>query len=428
MRRVHGNGAEIAARVSLKRVSPLDATRRILLADADAFYVAVARLVDPEGAGRARCLVVGGSAEHRGVVTSASYEARAFGVHSAMPMARAMRLCPDAVAVPVPWEACAAKSREIRVTLERHAPVVEQASSDEFYLDLSGTEKLYGHEPLADTARRIREAVSEATGLTLSIGGGTTKLVAKIAAGAAKPGPDRPGDGVGVHIVVPGDEETFLRRFTLAELPMIGPRAQERLAKLGWRTVTDVQRQDLRTLVARLGQREGEWLWERVRGIDPSVVAPWTEPKSISRDTTFSNDLESDDDLLRELAQQVDRATADLRGEGLVARTITVKLRDADFTTRQAGKTLPAPVLTDRAVFAVARELLQRLRQKRRAPARLIGVALSQLERPGGEAQLALLETERTVETERDRTLARAIDRVREKFGPDALGRARGQP
>jgi len=410
-------------------VSPSpDAARRILLADADAFYVAVARLVDPEGAGRARCLVVGGSAEHRGVVTSASYAARAFGVHSAMPMARAIRLCPEAVIAPVPWEACAAKSREIRGALERFSPVVEQASSDEFYLDLSGTEKLYGHEPLAETARRIRDAVVQATSLTVSIGGGTTKLVAKIAAGVAKPDPDEPGDGV--HIVTPGEEESFLRRFALADLPMVGPRAQERLAGLGWRSVADVQRQDLRTLVARLGQREGEWLWERVRGIDGSTVAPWTEPKSISRDTTFAADLETDDDLLRELAQQVDRATADLRGEGLVARTVTVKLRDADFTTRQAGRTLPAPVLTDRAVFAVARELLARLRAARRAPARLIGVALSQLERPGADAQLALLETERsgTAETERDRTLARAIDRVREKFGTDALGRARGQP
>ncbi len=406
----------------------LDAARRILLADADAFYVAVARLVDPEGAGKARYLVVGGSAEHRGVVTSASYEARAFGVHSAMPMARAIRLCPEAVIAPVPWEACAAKSREIRGALERYSPVVEQASSDEFYLDLSGTEKLYGHEPLDETARRIRDAVVQATSLAVSIGGGTTKLVAKIAAGVAKPGPDRPGDGV--HIVAPGEEESFLRRFALADLPMVGPRAQERLAGLGWRSVADVQRQDLRALVARLGQREGEWLWQRVRGIDRSTVAPWTEPKSISRDTTFATDLETDDDLLRELAQQVDRATADLRGEGLVARTVTVKLRDADFTTRQAGRTLPVPVLTDRAVFAVARELLARLRAARRAPARLIGVALSLLERPGGDAQLALLETERsgTAETERDRTLARAIDRVREKFGPDALGRARGQP
>lgn len=344
-----------------------------------------------------------------------------------MPMARALRLCPAAVVVPVPWEACGAKSREARTVLERFAPIVEQASIDEFYLDLSGTEKLYGHESLEHTARRIREAVLQTTGLSLSIGGGTTKLIAKVAAGVAKPGPDRPGDGV--HIVSPGDETTFMARFALADLPMVGPRAQERLAKLGLRSVADVQRLDLRTLVARLGQREGQWLWERVRGMDDARVAPWTEPKSISRDTTFATDLESDDDLLRELAQQVDRATADLRGEGLVARTVTVKLRDADFTTRQAGKTLPAPVLTDRAVFAVARELLQRLRQKRRVPARLIGVALSQLERPGAEAQLALLETERTGtdETERDRTLARAIDRVREKFGSDALGRARGQ-
>jgi DNA polymerase-4 len=343
-----------------------------------------------------------------------------------MPMARALRLCPDAVVAPVPWDACATKSREIRNVLERFTPVVEQASSDESYLDLTGTEKLYGGEPLEQTARRIRDAVRQATSLTVSIGGGTTKLVAKIAAGAAKPGPDRPGNGV--HIVQPGEEESFLRRFALADLPMIGPRAQERLAALGWHSVADVQRQDIRTLVARLGPREGEWLWERVRGIDHSTVAPWTEPQSISRDTTFATDLETDDDLLRELAQQVDRATADLRGEGLVARTVTVKLRDADFTTRQAGKTLPAPVLTDRAVFAVARELLERLRTRRRVPARLIGVALSQLERPGGDAQLALLETERTGETERDRTLARAMDRVREKFGPDALGRARGQP
>src|SRR2546425_1149666 len=131
--------------------------RRILLAAADASYVAVARLVDPEGAGRAPLLIVGGSADHRGVVTSASYEARRFGVCSAMPMGRAIRLCPKAMVVPVPWEACAAKSRHIRDVLARFTPVVEQASSDEFYLDLSGTERLYGGEPLAAAATRIRE-------------------------------------------------------------------------------------------------------------------------------------------------------------------------------------------------------------------------------------------------------------------------------
>jgi DNA polymerase-4 len=158
-------------------------------------------------------------------------------------------------------------------------------------------------------------------------------------------------------------------------------------------------------------------------------VEPWSEPKSISRDTTFPADLEGDEDLLRELLIQVDRATADLRADGLVTRTITVKLRDADFTTRQAGRTLREPVLTDRAVYAVARALLAKLRAARRVPARLIGVALSQLDRPGAAAQLALLDAERAdaPETEKDRQLARTIDTVRDRFGPDALGRARTQ-
>ncbi len=403
------------------------APRRILLADADAFYVAVARLVDPEGAGRAPLLIVGGAAERRGVVTSASYEARAFGVRSAMPMARAVRLCPDATVVPVPWETCAAKGREIREALERFAPVVEQASSDEFYLDLTGTEELYRREALAETARRIREAVHEATALWMSIGAGTSKLVAKLAAGLAKPAAGVAGSGV--HVVAPGEETAFLARFPLADIPMIGPKAQGRFARLGWRTAADVQRVERRDLQRQLGEREGEWLWERVCGIDDSAVAAWTEPKSISRDTTFPTDLDADDDLLRELLIQVDRATADLRGEGLATRTITVKLRDADFTTRQAGRTVTEPLVTDRAVYEVARELLAKLRAARRVPARLIGVALSQLDRPGAAAQLALLETEQaaSAETEKDRTLARAIDAVRDRFGPDALGRARTQ-
>ena len=401
--------------------------RRILLADADAFYVAVARLVDPEGAGRARFLIVGGSPERRGVVTSASYEARAFGVRSAMPMARAVRLCPEATVVAVPWEACAAKGRAIGEVLERYTPAVEQASSDEFYLDLSGTERLYHDEPLAATTSRIRAAVHASTSLWMSIGGGTSKLVAKLAAGLAKPAAG--ATGAGVHVVEPGSEAAFLAGFALADIPMIGPKAQERLARLGWRTAADVQRVDRSELVRRLGDREGEWLWERVRGLDEAAVEPWTEPKSISRDNTFPTDLDADDDLLRELLIQVDRATADLRAEGLVARTITVRLRDADFTTRQAGRTLPEPVLTDRAVYEVARELLAKLRAARRVPARLIGVALSQLDRPGAAAQLALLEAERSdvPETEKDRQLTRAMDAVRDKFGPDALGRARTQ-
>jgi len=400
--------------------------RRILLADADAFYVSVARLLDPEGAGRAPCLIVGGSADRRGVVTSASYEARRFGVHSAMPMARALRLCPKAMVVPVPWEACAAKSRHVREVLERFTPVVEQASSDEFYLDLSGTEGLYGGEPLATTATRIREAVRAETALAVTVGGGTTRLVAKLATNVAKPGPDHPG--AGVLIVPSGAEGEFLRRFTLAELPLVGPKLQERLRRFGLRTVDDVLRHDRATLVAWLGEREADWLSDRVRGVDDGDVVPDREPKSISRDETFAVDVRDDAELERRLLELADRASADLREEGLLARTVTVKIRDADFTTRQAGRTPPEPVCSDRAIYALARELLHRLRRARRVPARLLGVALSQFVRAEAAApQLSLLDAPRPAgaESERDRVLARVLDEVRERFGPDALARGR---
>ncbi len=396
--------------------------RRILLADADAFYVAVARLVDPEGAGRAPFLIVGGSADRRGVVTSASYEARRFGVHSAMPMGRAVRLCPKAMVVPVPWEACAAKSRHIREVLERFTPVVEQASSDEFYLDLSGTERLYGGEPLAATATRIREAVLAETSLSVTVGGGTSRFVAKLATNVAKPS--------GVLVVPAGEEGEFLRRFTLADLPLVGPKFQERLRRLGLRTVEDVLRHDRATLVAWLGQREADWLYERVRGVDDGDVVADREPKSISRDETFAVDLGDDAALEKHLLELADRASADLREEGLLARTVTVKIRDADFTTRQAGRTPPEPVCSDRAIYALARELLHRLRCARRMPARLLGVALSQFVRADSAApQLSLLAAPARgvagVESERDRVLARVLDEVRERFGPDALARGR---
>ena len=395
---------------------------RILLADADAFYVAVARLADPEGAGKARLLIVGGSSEQRGVVTSASYEARAFGVHSAMPMARAVRLCPGATVVPVPWDACTRKSREIGAVLRRFTPVVEQASSDEFYLDLSGTEQLYGAEPLAATARRMRDAVLAETSLSLSIGGGTSKLVAKLAAGLAKPRPGAAADGV--YVVAPGAEADFMLQFALADIPLIGPKAQERLARFGLRTVRDVVPHDRETLVGWLGEREGAWLHERARGVDRAPVEANRETKSVSRDETFATDLDDDGALAAKLLALADRASADVREAGLIARTVTVKLRDADFTTRQASRTLADAVQSDRAVYAVARELLTRLRAARRVPARLLGVALSQLVRAGSESQLSLLESAgNTIETDRDRVISRVIDEVREKFGPDALGR-----
>jgi DNA polymerase IV len=385
--------------------------------------VAVARLVDPGGAGKAPLLIVGGSPQGRGVVTSASYEARKFGVHSAMPMARAIRLCPQATVVPVPWEACVEKSRDIRRVLENFTPTVETASSDEYYLDMTGTERLYHGEPLETTARRIRAAVLEATQLSMSIGGGTSKIVAKLAAGEAKPRAGVPGRGV--VVVEPGEEGAFMRRFALADLPFIGPRFQERLARFNLKTVDDALAWDLPQLVRWLGEREGEWLYQRIRGIDHAEVERGETPKSISRDETFAADIADDDALLRELLMLVDRATSDLREEELLARTVTVRIRDHDFTDRQASRTLATPVSSDRAVYRAAKELLARLRAARNVPARLLGVGLSSLVRPDAPAQLTLLESEAPPETETDRRVAGVMDAVRRKLGDDALARGR---
>jgi DNA polymerase IV len=395
--------------------------RRILLADADAFFVAVARMVDPEGAGKAPLLIVGGSRDSRGVVCSASYETRKFGVRSAMPIARALKLCPKAMCVPVPRKACGVKSAAIRGVLERFAPVVEGASIDEWYLDLGGTEGLYHHEPLAITAHRIRDEVLRETQLSISIGGGTNKLVAKLAVERAKPRAGTGGNGV--HVVDPGTEQAFLRSFTLAEIPLIGPKFQERLATRGMTTVPDVLRHDLPVLRGWFGDREAEWLWNRVHGVSESPVESGGEAKSISRDETFPQDIRDDRELQRELLALVTRAASDLRGDGLAARTVTVKIRDMDFRTRSAQRTLLEPVVSDRVIMRVARELLTKLRTARRVPARLLGVSLSSLGQDPHADQLTLFaaESDPLAETERDRLLARTVDRVRERFGPKAI-------
>lgn len=394
--------------------------RRILLADADAFFVAVARMVDPDGAGKEPLLIVGGTAESRGVVCSASYETRKFGVRSAMPISRALKLCPNAMCVPVPRE-CGKKSGEIRAVLEQFAPVVEGASIDEWYMDMTGTEAVYHYEPLAETGQKIRRAVQETTGLTVSIGGGTNKLIAKLAVERAKP----KFGANGVHVVPAGGEAAFLETFTLAELPMVGPKFQERLAKLGLVTVPDVLRHDLHTLTRWFGEREAEWLWDRVHGISGSEVEGGGEAKSISRDDTFPVDIDDDRELERELLALVTRAAFDMRGDGLAARTITVRIRDMDFQTRSAQKTVPDAVVSDRVIMGVAKQLLHKLRKARRVPARLLSVGLSHFSEDPRADQLALFEEARArdplAETEKDRAVARTVDKVREKFGAKGI-------
>lgn len=388
--------------------------RRILLLDCDQFFVQCARLADPEGAGREALLLVGGSVESRGVVTSASYETRVFGVRSGMPTGQALRLCPRAKVVPVPRRICGEKSRAVRAVLARYSPLVEAASIDEAYIDLSGTERLYHDEPLAATAHRIQQVVLEETRIQTSIGGGTSKLVAKLAVERAKP--------AGVHVVAPGQEREFLASFELRDIPGVGPVFTDELRRYGLVTVADAQRLGERTLVEVLGGGRGEWLWERVIGADRSPVHVEHEQKSFSRDETFPRDLHRTGDLERELLALAVRLGADLREAGCRARTITVRVRDADFRNRSASRTVADPLESDRALYALGRELLAKLRGARRIGARLLGMAASNLVPQDADvSQLGLFGEAARLESEKDRRLSRAADEIRDRFGADSL-------
>jgi DNA polymerase IV len=398
-------------------LEPQPATRRLLLVDCDMFFVQVAKLEDPEGLGREELIIVGGRPEGRGVVASASYGARAYGVRSAMPVRHALRLCPRAVVVPVPRSACARVHRQIRQTLEVFAPIVEAASIDEFYLDLCGTERLYRGEELAATARRIQQAVLGQTGVATSVGGGAQRLIAKLAAEVAKPG--------GVHVVRAGDEAAFMCRFQLVDLPGVGPVFAEKLRRRGLRTVRDALVYDQTALSLWLGESRGRWLYRRLRGLDDTPVKTRAEAKSLRHERTFAEDLHSLDALQTRLLQLVLEVATELRGHGWRARTITTYVRDRDFRDRQMSRTLDEPVESDRAIGRVASALLRRLWGRRPVGVRLLGVSLSNFVFVHTPQQMRLEGITAAAEDARDRSLAAAADRLRGRFGKDAVVPAR---
>ena len=380
--------------------------------DCDSFFVQVARLEDPDGAGREPLLLVGGRSD-RGVITSASYAAREYGVRSGMPTRRARRLCPEAVVVPVPRGACVERSRAVRAVLDEMSPVVQAASIDEFYLDLTGTGRMLKGEDLAATADRIRRVVRERTGVAVSLGGGTQRVVAKVATRLAKPD--------GVYVVRPGGEAAFMARFRLDRVPGIGPAFLERLREKGLTTCAQAAGVEREWLVRWFGPHRGAWLWQRVRGIDASEVDARDRRKSISSERTFFADIDDDDELERRLLRLSCSVGGQLRAKDLRARTVTVKLRDHDYRTRLAASTQPEGIETDRAIFAVAASLLQGLRHRRGTPARLLGVGVSNLVRQVAAEQLEFFGDRDRLETERDRTVARAVDRIRDRYGREAL-------
>ena len=387
--------------------------RRILLVDCDAFYVQVARLEDPEGAGKARLLIVGGTPTGRGVVTSASYETRKYGVRSAMPTAQALRLCPAATVVPVPRGVIVERSREVHVALEDLSPVVQAASIDEFYLDLTGTERVFGHESLEDTAWRIRNEVLKRTRISVSVGAGTRRIIAKLATTRAKP--------AGVHVVPPGAEQNFLNELELADLPGVGPSLVDALRKRGLVRVQDAMDVQPEWLEKWFGKRRGAWLHRRIRGIDNSAVDPAERRKSISSERTFFQDIESDEELEGRLLELAVSVGSTLRKKGFRARTVTVKLRDHDFRTRQHSRTVPEPIASTAAIYHVARTLLGELRRTRSVPARLLGVGLSGLVDPDEAHQLGLFVEIVAGESERDRSVSRVVDELEHRFGRGAV-------
>jgi DNA polymerase-4 len=402
-----------------------DEPRRILLVDCDAFFVQVACLEDPHGAGQAELLIVGGSSEGRGVVTSASYACRAMGVRSAMPTSQALRLCPEAMVVPVSRAACKARSEAIRAVLLELAPVVEAASIDEFYLDFTGTERMLHGETLEQTAQRVQSRVFEATKIRVSIGGGTNRLIAKLASSRAKPN--------GVFVVPPGGEAEFTAKLQLSDLPGVGPTLGASLASKGLTSVRDALALDAKWLREWLGDARAHWLRERMLGRDTSLVGAADGRKSLSSERTFAHDLDSDEELERELLRLCVSVAGSLRREGLRARTLTVKVKDRDFTTRQRSCTFETGPSSDRVFFAEARKLLGDLRKRRHVPMRLLGVSLSGLESDQTPLQLGLFsgpseglsgdagDGRVAVETERDRSLSRAVDDLRSRFGADAI-------
>jgi DNA polymerase-4 len=280
---------------------------------------------------------------------------------------------------------------------------------------------LYNDESLERTAHRIRNDVRARTGLSISIGGGPSKFVAKLAAERAKPRVDRPGAN-GVLVVPQDGVAAFMNTLALADIPGVGPRAQEKLASLSMVTVADALPWPREALRYHFGPNGGDWLYSRVRALDERIVITRPARKQMSRERTFSKDIADPKALRSRLDGVIQLVASDLRQSGLRARKITVKLRDADFRTRTATRTLRTGIESDRAIADIARSLFDELRRARRAPARLIGVALGGFDEYLRENQLPLFPDPASgAESERDRKVSKAVDAVRERFGGKAI-------
>ena len=370
----------------------------ILHVDMDAFFVSV-ELLDRADL-RGKPVVVGGRPDQRGVVSAASYEARKYGIHSAMPLRTASRLCPHAVFLDGHHEKYSQWSDRVASILARFSPIVEMVSIDEAYLDLSGTERLHG-PPLA-AANKLLRSITAQTGLPCSGGLAATRLTAKVASDQAKPR--------GLVWVAPGMEARFLAPLPIRKIPGIGEVTERALRAIGIETVDQLASHSQEKLEKIFGQW-GTALYRKARGGDSYEFLIDAEPKSISHNHTFGEDtldVENMESLLSHLSQ---KACKRLREAGLSTRTLTLTIRYAGFETYTRSKTLNEPVQLDADIFAIFLDLFRRHRDPKRK-VRLLGVALASLSH-GGQ-QLELLEADRREKLEK---LTKAADQLRDKFG-----------
>jgi len=370
--------------------------RTIIHVDMDAFYASVEQRDRPELRGRP--VIVGADPRGRGVVAASSYEARRFGVHSAMPIGRAARLCPDGVFLPVDMEKYAGVSRQIMAVLAGFTPLLEPLSIDEAFLDVTQTRALFGDGE--EQARRIKSRIRTAVGLAASVGVASNKFIAKVASELEKPD--------GLVVVAPGGEADFLAPLPVSRLWGAGRVTTADLESMGIRTIGQLAAIPPSHLQSRFG-RGGGLLSALAHGVDERAVEPFAPPKSMGAEETFERDHRDGERLRATLRAQAERVARELRAQGYAGRTVTLKLRFADFSTITRSHT-GDPTQDGLTVYREARALLDRV--VLRQPVRLIGLSVAGLG-PAGEGQLALLGPD-AVRRER---LARALDRLVERFG-----------
>ncbi len=393
----------------------------ILHVDMDAFYASVEVLEDPSLAGKA--VIVGGTGD-RGVVASCSYEARAYGVRSAMPSGRARRLCPHAVFLPGSFDRYSDYSRRLHEVLLSFTPLVEGIALDEAFLDVGGARRLLGTAPEIGAA--IRRRIADDLHLNASVGVATCKLIAKLASEAAKPtaSPSGAVPGRGVVVVEPGEEIAFLHPHPVQALWGVGPATRARLDRFGVRTVGDLAALPVETLVGALGKSLGRHLHDLAWARDDRPVEPDRAVKSIGHEETFGQDLFDVDRLHTQVVRQCDAVATRLRRAGVAGRTVTLKVRFGDFRTITRSRTVPRPLSAGPVLARVAAELLDGVDCG--PGVRLVGVSVSNLAEPEAE-QLRLddaIASGDDAGAPGDSQVASAVEDVRRRFGDTAVGPA----